>query len=268
MKPDVATSRAIGELSPGTIVLAFKAVYDELRFFRQLVEAKLSPESVNIFEQLDAALLQIAAGDTTSRIWCTPTSRELETTTNDGRHQREHAGHGRSLNGALSFKWEVAPLGNATPRAPLNRYFALRNSSIVVRLVDAAWGEVVRWRFDIGAHDSPGCHFHVQFTEGDEDRRELLRDLDVPRFPTPIFMPTDAIEFLLGELWQEEWARAAASGSNEMNAWRRYPRSRLRNLLKWQLWTVQKATGSPWAQLKSAKPDANLLWDEEWSPSH
>jgi len=124
-------------------------------------------------------------------------------------------------------------------------------------------GEVVAsWDFDIGDHQSPGCHFHAKFSPPSEEDRVLFKDVDVPRLPSLIFMPTDALEFVIGELWQDEWRKMAASGTKEIEEWRRYPRDRFERLFAWYSSELRNTRGTPWAQLKCAKPDAFVLLEE------
>jgi hypothetical protein len=259
MRPDAVTTSALQRLPQGIIALRFYDILEELRSFRLLVAEKLAPQSDRVLAQLEDSLLHISASDTRKKTWCTPPSREIVTLTNNGRHQRGRLGHGRSLRGEVSFIWEVEPLGTVTKKTQTTRYFALHNSSVTTKLIDECAGEVARWNFDVGTHDSPGCHFHYRSSETDASRRELICDVDVPRVPSLIFMPTDAFEFILGELWQIEWAQTAASSTNEMNAWRHFSRNRWLNVLRWYLRIVENGVGSPLADLKSAKPEAGLV---------
>jgi hypothetical protein len=254
MRPDSATNTKIDDLPKGVIALRFKNVHEELLAFRKVVEKKLAPDARDILSRLASDLEQIAQA-TRLKTW--KTAREIRTLNSDGGHQRDHSGHGRSLHGSISFKWDIEPLGNKGPKnQPLSRYFVLRNSSVRISLINGAEEEVARWDFDVGDDRSPGCHFHAKFAEADEGRRERFQDIDVPRLPTVIFMPTDAIEFVLGELWQDEWRELAMSSAAEVNEWRRYPQDRLCRMLEWYLEVIKKGlTGTPWAQLKQAKPD-------------
>jgi hypothetical protein len=254
MRPDSGTSTKIENLPKGVIALHFKNVHEELLAFRKVAERKLAPEARYTLNGLASDLEQIAraAGP---KSW--KTTKELKTLSSDGGHQRDQTGHGRSLYGTINFRWDVEPLGHQGPKnQPLNRYFVLRNSTVRIRLIDDEENEVTTWDFDTGDDNSPGCHFHAKFAETGEARRALFRDVDIPRLPTLIFMPTDAIEFVLGELWQDEWRKIAMSSTTDVQEWRRYPQERFCRLLEWYLEVVKNGlTGTPWTQLKKAKPN-------------
>ncbi|MDP9120085.1 MAG: hypothetical protein M3O15_01760 [Acidobacteriota bacterium] len=259
MKLDRGTKEAIEALPPGVIALRFKDVHEELLAFRRVVEPRLEGDATMIFSKLKSDLEQIARA-TGRETW--KTRREIRTLSSDGGHQRGRCGHGRTLYGTIDFRWDIEPLSRVLKRQALNRCFALRNSSVRIKLIDSADEEVARWDFDAGDDRSPGCHFHAKFAEADEGRRERFRDIDVPRLPTVIFMPTDATEFVLGELWQDEWREFSMSSSKEVNEWRRYPQGRLCKILEWHLEILRnERAGTPWAQLKSAKPEPSLFLD-------
>lgn len=119
----------------------------------------------------------------------------------------------------------------------------------------------------MGDHQSPGCHFHTQvgdIIQGvvEEQSGYQQTNLDIPRLPALFFMPTDAVEFMLGELWQREWPEVAARSTTEINTWRGYPKDRLRRLLAWQMSVLENTTATPWVGLKLAKPKPLLLCEE------
>jgi hypothetical protein len=69
----------------------------------------------------------------------------------------------------------------------------------------------------------------------------------------------DALEFVLAELFQEEWVKHVAQENDAIRNWAGCQRERLIKLLKWQQDRLEKHSGSPWTSLKAAKPDADLL---------
>ena len=116
---------------------------------------------------------------------------------------------------------------------------------------------VASWKLDLGRQDSPGCYFHCH----------VLADGPTPPFPDwlPIRLPSlfatplAAVEFSLGELFQEEWAKKLAS-KGAGDAWRRMQEKRLGRLLEWlRSDAMSQGALSPWMNLKAAKPPEDLF---------
>ena len=259
---DNAIRQAVEQVPRGVVVLKFSDVHEEFGIFKGVVADRLTPASLKIIDGLMSFLEQVASAASGRRVkWATEDS--LETLPSKGRHQVARAGRGRSLKGVISFVWEIEPCGMPNRKRPMNRAFAVRNSSVRISLEDAdSSASVACWDFDVGDDRSPGCHVHVKYAPTIGSERESLRDVDVPRLPSIIMMPTDALEFVLGELWQEDWYRFASSTRPDLNAWRRFPRQRMISLLEWYLREVQASRGTPWSHLKQAKPDHFFLWTE------
>jgi len=267
MRLDPEVRQFVERLPSGLLVLRFENISEELRSFSDIVRHMLTQPSLTLLAELERELSALASGVAGQmRTWGTR-GKELETLPSDGRHQMDREGHGHNLKGLISFTWDVEPIGGARTRLPLKRYFVLRNSSVRIRLFDERQRQVVSaWNVDVGDDRSPGCHFHAQIGEmmqgrGDQGGQRSL-NLDIPRLPACLFMPTDAVEFVVCELWQREWPQLAASGTAEMNRWRKFPKARLSRLLKWQLGVVDRTTATPWVGFKKAKPDPLLLCDE------
>jgi hypothetical protein len=68
-----------------------------------------------------------------------------------------------------------------------------------------------------------------------------------------------ALEFVIAELFQDEWKRHAAKESDAMNRWRSIQRKRLSCLFAWKQKLVNECSGSPWTAIKLAKPETDLF---------
>ena len=54
----------------------------------------------------------------------------------------------------------------------------------------------------------PGCFFHASILGESKIEGDLFpKSLSVPRFPSIFFTPVGVMEFVLGELFQQEWVR-------------------------------------------------------------
>ena len=164
----------------------------------------------------------------------------------------------------MTGKWQVRPVGARRP----NRQIAFTGSaSAVVELWPARclWREeheessrLAMWRIELGAHDSPGCYFHSQIL-GDRIDPPFPKSLPVPRLPSPFVTPMAAVEFVLGELFQDVWLRKASEARHHHQRWRAIQRRRWCDLLRWHEDAVRDGTSSPWLNLKAAKPPHDLF---------
>ncbi|HET6880086.1 MAG TPA: hypothetical protein VFI31_08015, partial [Pirellulales bacterium] len=119
---------------------------------------------------------------------------------------------------------------------------------------------VARWQFEVGDHDSPGCHFHASANQQEHGAGLFPTWLKIPRLPGLLFSPMDGLDFLLGELFQSEWEKAVGEDSQHRNGWAQSQRQRLDKLLSWQLKQVRaNKVGTPWMSLKRAKPTAEIF---------
>lgn len=194
-----------------------------------------------------------------------PQQRPIRTTWSDGKY--EPGGNGRhKVYATISSVWQVtipASSGPTPKRGTPQSHFAVAGKASTRVSVFACQGndqprELARWRFEIGNADSPGCHFHSQIL-GDDSDAVFPKSMPVPRFPNILFTPMDALEFVLAELFQDEWARHVARETDAIRNWATCQRKRLESLLKWQQETLKNSSGSPWTALKAAKPSAHLL---------
>lgn len=71
--------------------------------------------------------------------------------------------------------------------------------------------------------------------------------------------PVDALEFVLGELFQDDWKDRATDQAPDMVLWRTYQQERLTSVLDWQRRVIGDATGSPWIALKTRFPSPTLI---------
>ena len=110
------------------------------------------------------------------------------------------------------------------------------------------------WRMELGAVDSPGCYFHTQIL-GEVEDPPFPKSLPIPRLPSFFITPMSAIEFVLGELFQDDWAKSTASNSH----WCGIQKDRFHQMFSWYLEKTDNAEMSPWMALKEAKPPGNLF---------
>lgn len=194
--------------------------------------------------------------------WEIPKGAPLRSITSSGEY--EPGGKGIPVTAEFSFLWEVARIPPAKKRDPAKEMQLTGIASTVARIFEAdetgsKGQEIAMWRIEIGDDGSPGCHFHVQIL-GEHDNGPFPKRLSVPRLPTCITSPMAALEFLLAELFQDQWKKHVSSETDDLKRWRSIQRERFRKLFEWQSSAVAKQNqASPWSSLKYAKPPADIF---------
>lgn len=169
-------------------------------------------------------------------------------------NERRHRQGARSLYAAIDSIWTITVENTRTFRVT-------GNVSTRVRLLDAddaqrQWG---LWRVELGRKDAPGCFFHTQILgqEGFDDGGPWPHSVPIPRLPTPFVSIPSVLTFVLGELFQSEWARHVGAersqrlAADQRRAWERR--------LEWELHIVRGRGALPWSRLKAALPPRDLF---------
>lgn len=167
---------------------------------------------------------------------------------------------GYDVFGELAFNWEVT-LTDSTRNASFKKQClkVTGNASTQIRIVRCDNHAIIaQWQFEIGASDSPGTFFHVGV--GNAGGELFPNNLPVPRIPALLVTPTDALDFLLGELFQTEWPQANAAENDDTRLFGRLQHARLTHMLRWCLdgLTPRAGVGSAWMTLKRTKPRTDL----------
>jgi hypothetical protein len=236
---------------------AFQEIIAEIKAFSKVARDYIAPESLNVLPQLWTNLEVIQQlPDGTLTNWGITQAYPLRTIASEG--QYEHNGGGQHhLFAEMTSIWEIVPRGHR--RRPGRNFALVGNASTRVRLIDATSSvSLAMWRMEIGDAASPGCHFHVQVL-GEEPDGPFPNTLPIPRFPGILVTPMVALEFVLAELFQDEWKKHAARETADMNMWRPIQTNRLSRLLEWKCYEAKRFAGSPWTALKWAKPQADLF---------
>ena len=229
---------------------------DETRTLKRMALGFLDPGTTWALDRFNSRLESIwGARETEVRLELPP----LRTRPNEGAHEARHRRGGRSLYAVISGTWDVVPLG-PRPGLPGRELAFTGLASTRAELYDRRDGDtrLAMWRMELGDDHAPGCHFHAQIL-GDSDQPPFPSSIPVPRLPSFFASPMSAVEYVLGELFQEKWARETARGTNDSLRWRSLQRRRLQCLFSWYRREVEDCVSSPWMTLKSAKPGASMF---------
>ena len=181
---------------------------------------------------------------------------ELKTRPNEGAHEAGHRRGALNVYAGITGCWESRLEGGLVEFCGI--------ASTRIGLFNAENDERLgMWRVELGVEDAPGCYFHVQVL-GDREEPPFPHGLPVPRLPSIFVTPMAATEYVIGELFQDQWEKAVSQRRPDEDYWRRLQGKRLRCLLGWQVRELTKQVqSSPWMTLKSAKPDGNIFLDED-----
>ena len=219
----------------------------EVKVLQKVANGFLDRSTTWTLNELKSAL-EALSGEATRRIEL----RELKTNPNKGAHEVGRRRGGLNVYAGITGCWELHPKNGLVEFCGL--------ASTKVELFNAENDErVAMWRMELGAHDAPGCYFHVQIL-GDREDPPFPRALPVPRLPSIFVSPMAAIEYVLGELFKDQWEKAVSQLRPDQDYWRSLQGERLRCLLSWQEQQLRKpVASSPWMTLKAAKPKADLF---------
>lgn len=167
----------------------------------------------------------------------------------------------KDVRGELSCVWEIR---KENPRD--RGFFILAGqASTKLKVLDVSQnggrGLLAQWQFEVGNHQSPGCHFHVGILQCDASR-PFPEGLSVPRLPGILVTPMDSLEYLLGEIFQDKWEQRASEHRNDVLDWAGCQRRRLGGLLQWYGERIKNAGGSPWTFLKRCRPEIGIFTDD------
>lgn len=219
----------------------------QLRDINDLAKRFLDRGCESILDETANSLGYISLKDTEIKSWGVARDKPVRTIPSNGDYQRD--GKGRfSLEGRLSFIWEVQ---RQRQRVHLT---GLSSTEISFHRLDGTPDDCVfRWHADIKSSDGVGPHFHIQVHNP--------WGVDVPRFPSLMISPADCLDFMLGELFLDHWARHQA----DKDATKRFApsqRERLRKVLEGM--TVALSEGGRVSALNTLKvwtPRPDLLID-------
>jgi hypothetical protein len=239
---------------------AFQDVLDELDAVSLVAEPFIAPESQKVLAELRGGLKSFASEATARSFdWGIPAERPLRTRVSEGEYE-EHSRGSLRIMAEITSVWTIKQVRDGGKKALAARFTLAGKTSTMVRIRPSEGEtEVAMWRMEVGDARSPGCHFHVQVL-GEADAVPFPKSLSVPRLPAIHATPPAVIEFVMGELFQENWDKHVTARSVHVKRWAPIQRQRLEKLLTWQLKVVREnSLGSPWISLKRGKPEASLF---------
>lgn len=235
---------------------SFSELIRETRTLRSIARRFLDPGTIWSLEQFNSHLESIwGAREAEIRLELPP----LRTRPNEGAHEAGHRQGGQSVYAVISGAWDVVPLGRGG-RRPKRELEISGMASTRAELYDSKdeGTRLAMWRLELGDDNSPGCYVHAQIL-GDSERPPFPSSIPIPRLPSHFVSPMSAVEYVLGEMFQDEWARETAKSTSDSIHWRSLQQRRLQCLFSWYRREIEDSVSSPWMTLKSAKPGASMF---------
>ncbi|MGE0132438.1 MAG: hypothetical protein AB7U82_30515 [Blastocatellales bacterium] len=196
--------------------------------------------------------------------WSIKETDPIQTIISPGKYEPRGRG-GKTVFGRVSGAWDIQiPQITGKKKGGAQKSFTLHGlASTEITIWERLEGEqepkkIMHWTVEIGDSTSPGCHFHTQVKCGNAERKPL----SVPRLPSLLHTPMDAVEFLLAELFQDEWNQHTARENDFLKNWAHCQKLRLTKLLEWQLEEIRNTSGSPWTAFKKQKPPFDLFFTQ------
>ncbi len=237
--------------SPLQLKFSFSGIKDEIQTMRELASRFITPQSASVLREWQQQLEGIQANRPQKpQHWCISPEHPIETIPSQGQYERG-ARKAATVRGVLTAKWTVlvSPVQGKKSLKP-ERFLVVGIASTKIQIYHSDGRELARWRFEIGlGPKAPGCRFHTQVL-GENSDTVFPKLLPVPRLPSILVTPMESLDFLLGELFQDDWHFRSTSEAARMAAWGNSHRERVRRLLNWHLDAVCGSSGSAWTAIK------------------
>ena len=151
---------------------------------------------------------------------------------------------GRKIYAVITGVWQLRTLGKQEVE-----FCGKASTKIKLYASDDPDTHLAMWCLELGDEESPGCYVHAH----------IIRALPIPRLPSLFVTPMSAIEFVLGELFQNKWAQATASRHPDVDYWRARQKKWLQRLFSWYNEQIEKSSSSSWVAIKKAKPADDMF---------
>src|SRR5579871_2003687 len=191
------------------LLFSVRELMQENIALRELADSYLEPGGTAVLHDAERELENISRrSDGRLYPWGIDDYNPLRTKSSVGKYMRG-AGGGLEVYGEITFIWELTPIG-ATRRQPAREVRLNGKASTRIRILEGRPNsgrdseELAMWRMEVADDQSPGAYFHVQIL-GREDDIVFPHALDVPRLPNALISPFACVEFVLGELFQDDW---------------------------------------------------------------
>ena len=237
----------------------FSDLVNETETFSVLAKDFLNPGTTWTLDQLKKSLCNIsrAKEDAVFRLKLKP----LWTIPSNGKYEARGRKGSRDVYAIISGDWDLRPLGRKSQNRTAE-FCGVASTRIELYESDNPGTRLAMWRLEWGDENSPGCYVHAQIL-GDTDEPPFPESVPIPRLPSIFVTPMSAVEFALGELFQDDWPKVTAGNTHHPLYWRTRQKELLLSLFSWYKFHLEnRSDKSPWMTLKDVKPNGELFVEE------
>jgi hypothetical protein len=239
----------------------FSEIIDEIESFTHLASKFIALGSQHVLPRFKSTLQSYRDQAHQGTLpWNISVSDPLKTIVSEGEYESGRKRGSHRVVAEIDALWEIQRIPTKKRKAPATHFQLVGIASTRVRLfceAAPARHEIGMWRMEIGDANSPGCHFHVQIL-GENAEAPFPKSLCIPRLPGLIITPMAVTEFVLAEIFQNQWPEHIGYDTPHLRRWAPIQRRRLNKLLDWNLSLLDDG-GSPWTTIKQRKPDVGLF---------
>lgn len=238
----------------------FAEIVNEIKTLKIIASDFLDPTSINALDTLRSNFESVWNADShQKRLTLQPLRTELST----GQYEPGSRRGRLSVRAVITGRWDIRPLGSiAKQQKQRNRrlleFCGLASTKVEIHDEDNPEVPLAMWRMELGAENAPGCYLHVHIVGEDSDS-PCPHHFPIPRLPGLFITPMAAIEYVLGELFQDQWDKAISIDTTESANWRYLQQRRLEKILEWHTHALRGALTSPWMNLKKTVPKPDLF---------
>lgn len=244
----------------------YKQMLDNIQNVTEIAKPFITQDSLNVLKRCGTSLSNIRDSKANQVcFWKIDEEWPIQTLVSPGEYRDSDKHKGHSVYAKFSFRWGIK---NTNSNRDSKTFCLVDEATASIQVFKTDSDKMVAlWQMEVGDKDSPGCHFHASMTErnykqlqaGEVTENLFPEWLKVPRLPSIIITPFDALEFMLCELFQKRWPQAVSRRDHNVQSWSRSQKDRLTKLLEWKLLEVKNSNSGPWVALKKAKPNARLF---------
>lgn len=251
----------------------YKTLLEDVRHMAKLGKPLLTSDAIMVMDKLLKNIDNVRGGNRRSHnrhVISIPRDYPLRTLIS-----RSYDRATRPVVGTFSFTWEI---NNPDAGQHQQRNFdVVGEATTSIKLYeldveedhdDRIWSMgdiddelnlIAQWQMEIGdATSRNGCHLHSAFNQYG-DSGIFPEWLKVPRLPSFLVWPMDALEFMLGELFQNKWKECVSKDNSTRNAWRNSQAHRFSRIFDWYRTTMNDASTSPWMEIKGDRCPRDLM---------
>jgi hypothetical protein len=186
------------------IRLRFTEMREEIDYFKVIARNLLDSDGEEVLSRFSDDLTAIQSLPPGKPYpWQVRNDRPLRTIESVGEYEANgRRGKHKRIIVEMTCIWEIKPIRsdgkkNKPGKVEVFEIAGLASTRINMRELTGPEGQdsLGSWRMEVGAHDAPGCFFHIQILgEDGRDEWPFPHSMSVPRLPSIFFTPITVLD--------------------------------------------------------------------------